>query len=168
MSENELNELKLESEDVVLEEAVKEVVVEEPAVAPEPEAETKPVVAEKAPLVVEEVVELEVTPPSVVETAEKVIASVEPVKKAKSKPSVENVNSAIGSSTADRGSVSPKKAAKSEEKVAVFSEKNVSWNGVGKLYRGYNIVSKKEADKWTTRSFARLATPEEFAREFGK
>lgn len=56
-----------------------------------------------------------------------------------------------------------------QETVAVYSSKNVSWDGVGKIKRGYNILPKDVADKWiTTRSHhARLATPEEVAKEFG-
>ena len=61
-----------------------------------------------------------------------------------------------------------KKAEKKKDTVAIFSTKNVTWPGVGKVYRGYNIVEKAEADQWLTRSHARLATPEEVAREFGK
>ena len=51
--------------------------------------------------------------------------------------------------------------------VAIHSTKNVVWEGVGKVEKGYNIVSKAEADKWLTRSHVRLATPEEVAREYG-
>ena len=57
---------------------------------------------------------------------------------------------------------------KSENKVAIHSTKNVSWSGVGKVYRGYNIVTQEQADKWLTRSHIRLATPEEVAKEFGR
>ncbi len=60
-----------------------------------------------------------------------------------------------------------KKAAVKEDKVAIHSERNVSWEGVGKIYRGFNIVSKDAADKWTTRSYVRLATPAEVAKEYG-
>ena len=73
------------------------------------------------------------------------------------------------------GSVKPKPKAdvkvnpKPEvEKVAVYSTKNVTWNGVGKVYRGYNIVTKEVADQWLTRSHIRIATPAEVAQEFGK
>ena len=55
-----------------------------------------------------------------------------------------------------------------EETVAVFSTRNVTWNGVGTVYRGYNIVKKSAADKWLTRDHIRLATPEEVAQEFKK
>lgn len=61
-----------------------------------------------------------------------------------------------------------KKAAKKEDTVAVYSSRNVTWNGVGKVYTGYNIVSKSAADQWLKRDHVRLATPEEVAREYGK
>ncbi len=62
--------------------------------------------------------------------------------------------------------VAPK--AKKSETVAIYSTRNVTWNGVGKVYIGYNIVDKAAADKWLSRSHTRLATPEEVAKEFGK
>lgn len=66
----------------------------------------------------------------------------------------------------------PKKAAKkvdaAKKTVALYSTKNVTWEGVGKVYRGYNIVSEDASEKWLTRSHIRLATPQEVAKEFGK
>ena len=59
-------------------------------------------------------------------------------------------------------------AKKSEKTVAIHSTKNVSWSGVGKVYRGYNIVTQEQADKWLTRNHTRLATPEEVAKELGR
>lgn len=62
-------------------------------------------------------------------------------------------------------------AAKTEvkvEKVAIHSTKNVTWSGVGKVYRGYNLVTPEQAEKWLTRSHIRTATPQEVAREFNK
>lgn len=53
------------------------------------------------------------------------------------------------------------------EKVAIYSNKNIFWNGTGKLIRGYNIVSKEASEKWLTRKDVRLATPEEVKREYG-
>lgn len=53
------------------------------------------------------------------------------------------------------------------DKVAVHSTRNVTWNGVGKVYTGYNIVTQEQADKWLTRDHIRLATPQEVAKEFG-
>ncbi len=79
-------------------------------------------------------------------------------------------NGVIGTGTVK---AKPKAAAKKqeavvEEKVAIHSTKNVTWTGVGKVYRGYNIVTKAAADKWLTRNHTRLATPEEVAKEFGR
>ena len=78
---------------------------------------------------------------------------------------------AIGATTAPRPAKKPsvgKKAPSKDDSVAVYSTKNVTWAEVGKVYRGYNIVSKDAAEKWLTRSHVRLATPEEVAKEFGK
>jgi hypothetical protein len=101
-----------------------------------------------------------------------VISSDLPDEKIKKVSAIGDVNGAIGSTTAQKKKT-PKKSAKataqeSEEKIAVFSTKNVTWPEVGKVYRGYNIVSKEAAEKWATRSHIRIATPEEFAEEFGK
>lgn len=59
------------------------------------------------------------------------------------------------------------KAEDSEEKVAIYSTKNVNWEGVGKVYKGYNIVTAENAEKWLTRSHVRSATPEEVKKAFG-
>ena len=63
-----------------------------------------------------------------------------------------------------------KAAPKTERKVtvAVHSTRNVVWENVGKIAKGYNILPKAEAEKWLTRSHVREATPEEIAREYGK
>lgn len=58
----------------------------------------------------------------------------------------------------------PKKA--KGEKVAIFSERNISWSGVGSLEKGYNIVTKEASEQWLTRPRVRLVEPEEIAREF--
>lgn len=55
-----------------------------------------------------------------------------------------------------------------KETIAIHSTRNVSWNGVGKVSVGYNIVTKSAADKWLTRGHIRLATPEEVAKEYNK
>jgi hypothetical protein len=54
------------------------------------------------------------------------------------------------------------------EKVAIYSVRNLSWNGVGELTRGYNIVTKENADKWITNKSVRTASPEEVKRAYGK
>lgn len=88
----------------------------------------------------------------------------------KEKPALGPVgNGAMGSTTVKE--VPKQKAAtkteKAVEKVAVHSTRNVTWSGVGKVYRGYNIVTQEQADKWLTRDHIRMATPEEVAKEFG-
>lgn len=57
---------------------------------------------------------------------------------------------------------------KKEKDSAVYSTRNTSWNGVGTLNIGYNIVTKEDADKWLTRKSVRIASPEEVARHYGK
>lgn len=57
---------------------------------------------------------------------------------------------------------------KPKEKVALFSNGNLYWNGVGALEKGYNIVTKEASVQWLTRKSVRLATPEEVAKHYGK
>ena len=54
--------------------------------------------------------------------------------------------------------------------VALFSERNVNWDGVGRLKLGYNIVSQEVADKWLASGSKkiRLASPEEVATKVAK
>jgi hypothetical protein len=54
------------------------------------------------------------------------------------------------------------------EKVALYSEKNLHWNGVGDLERGYNIVSKEDSEKWLVRQDVRIASPDEVSKFYGK
>jgi hypothetical protein len=61
----------------------------------------------------------------------------------------------------------PVKKDKKEKTVAIHSTRNVTWNGVGKVYRGYNIVDEETAEKWLTRDHIRIATPQEVAKEYG-
>lgn len=76
---------------------------------------------------------------------------------------------AISSAGANRKTQSVSTPPKSKtEDVAVHSTRNVSWLGVGKLIKGYNIVSKDSSEKWLTRDHVRLATPEEVASEYNK
>ncbi len=55
-----------------------------------------------------------------------------------------------------------------KEKVAVHSSRNIFWNGVGELSKGYNIVTKEDADKWVKHKAVRTASPEEVKRAYGK
>jgi hypothetical protein len=61
-----------------------------------------------------------------------------------------------------------KKKEISADAVAVYSLNNIHWSSVGKITKGYNIVSKEEAEKWVTHKSVRLATPEEVASFYGK
>ena len=81
---------------------------------------------------------------------------------------VSNEDNVIGSGSADKKEASKPKVTKEKDTVAVFSTRNVTWSGVGKVYRGYNIVTKEASEKWATRDHIRIATPEEVARDFGK
>lgn len=60
------------------------------------------------------------------------------------------------------------KSAEPEEKIAVFSLKNLFASGFGELNAGYNIVSKEASEKWLTHKAVRMATPEEVASYYGK
>jgi hypothetical protein len=51
--------------------------------------------------------------------------------------------------------------------VALFSTRDVTWEGVGTVKPGYNFVSQEQADKWIKRNHIRIVTPEEIELEFG-
>jgi hypothetical protein len=55
----------------------------------------------------------------------------------------------------------------SSDTVAIYSSKNISWQEVGTVSKGYNIVSKEASKQWLKRKDIRLASPEEVAKEFG-
>lgn len=54
------------------------------------------------------------------------------------------------------------------DRVALYSIKNLHWNGVGDLEKGYNIVSKEDSEKWLVRNDVRMATPDELTKFYGK
>lgn len=58
------------------------------------------------------------------------------------------------------------KSNKDQEKVAVYSSKNLFKYGVGELKIGYNIVTKEASEFWTTHEAVRTATPEEVANAY--
>ena len=60
------------------------------------------------------------------------------------------------------------KETKKDEKVALWSSKNIRWTGTGTLVKGYNIVTKEAAEKWLGKQGIRKATPEEVATYYGK
>ena len=136
----------------------------------------KPFVAENAPepVVVEtpaEPVPAPVAEPVVVDAPAPVV---EPVVEPVSEPVAEPVQAlgftntgAIGSMAADGPKKTVKPEHKDSDKVALYSTKNVRWEEVGSISRGYNIVTKDQADKWLTRAHVRIATPEEVKKAFG-
>jgi hypothetical protein len=95
--------------------------------------------------------------------------------KSESKPSSEkgatSVKSSredvIGSASADINQKPADTARPKKATVAIYSERNVNWVGVGKVSKGYNIVTPEQAKEWLTRNHVREATPEEVASEFG-
>ena len=74
---------------------------------------------------------------------------------------------AIGSMAADGPKNDIKPSADLSEKVAIHSTRSVRWEEVGSITKGYNIVTKAQADKWLTREHVRIATPEEVKKAFG-
>ena len=54
------------------------------------------------------------------------------------------------------------------EKIALYSERNLHWNGVGALEKGYNIVTKEASVKWLSHKSVREASPKEIAKHYGK
>jgi len=75
---------------------------------------------------------------------------------------------AIGSMAADgpKRDINPEQG--TGDKVAIYSTSNVRWEEAnGAIYKGVNIVTKEQADKWLTRSHVRIATPEEVQKVLG-
>jgi hypothetical protein len=51
--------------------------------------------------------------------------------------------------------------------VALFASRNLVWQGLGKLVKGYNIVSVDAADKWLTLDSVRSVDPSEVQAKLG-
>jgi len=102
-----------------------------------------------------------------IETNENGVITTPVKKRGKPAPSVMVVNGAIGSPGAERQD-KPKIVAepKKKETVAVYSSRNVKWEGVGEVKRGYNFVTPEQAKFWEKRIHIRLATPEEIKEAF--
>lgn len=50
--------------------------------------------------------------------------------------------------------------------IPLFSQRNIFWEGIGNLRKGYNVVSVEAADAWLTKSGVRVATNEELVKEY--
>ncbi len=116
----------------------------------------------------EEELEAEIVERSVSDTKEDDIVVSDD--KVEEKPSITSIDNGVIGVGSTESKPKPKKyeSKNSSEKVALFSERNVFWEGVGRIGKGYNITDAKDAEKWLTRKFVRLATPEEIKQEFGK
>lgn len=80
----------------------------------------------------------------------------------------ENVLSSKAADSALKRKVNTEKPKDDSEKIALWSNKNIRWTGVGTLTKGYNIVTKEAADQWLAKEGIREATPEEVASYYGK
>jgi len=91
-----------------------------------------------------------------------------PKKKNNPKASAETViNDTIGASISEEPKKEEvKKQEPKKQKVALYSTRNVFWEGVGEVQRGYNFVTPEQAEKWVTRIHIRVATPEEIKEVF--
>jgi hypothetical protein len=108
---------------------------------------------------------------TVISSDDNIIRGTEPEKRIPVSSSFSNEENVIGSRSADRVEAEKKDITtpkKEEEKTALFSEKNMHWQGVGHLKTGYNIVTKEAASKWLTKNVVREATPQEVATYYGK
>jgi hypothetical protein len=157
MSEETTNDVIPEAEDIVKETPAEEIVAEDKA-------------EEIAAPLLEEVKPVEAEP---VKEDSNTITNDQGKSNAEAQVMGEVANGVIGATTtkaAPKVKKEPKKTASEikNDDVAIYSSRNVYWDGVGRVSLGYNIVSKEAAAKWLTRSHVREASADEVAREFLK
>lgn len=142
-----------------------------------PKATRKPRATEKAAEESKVVTDVSLSAPKstvINEEGQKVIAGPPaPKPTRKSNINSEKENKTVSSRAADAAlaknpSNAKKEETKKDEKVALWSSKNIRWTGTGTLSKGYNIVTKEAADKWLSKEGIRKATPEEIATYYGK
>lgn len=159
------------SEEIKNEDVVPASVVEnEPIITPEVAEKAADLVAD---ILAEAKIEDASKPEEPAKEEQEVITNAQGKSNAEAQVMGEVGNGVIGATTAAEAPKAKKEPKKSSaviknDDVAVYSTRNVHWDGVGKLSVGYNIVSKEAAEKWLTRSHVRAAAPEEVAREFLK
>lgn len=130
--------------------------------------------AEEAPVEISNVIIEEMDNNSTTEDGQTVITGPKKMKPARvSNMHSKDESNTIGSRAADRAlnnRFKEQKAARQQEekKIAIWSDKNIRWTGVGSLTKGYNIVSEEAADKWLDKEGIRKATPQEVATYYGK
>lgn len=78
-----------------------------------------------------------------------------------------NENGVLISAQPERVKTTPSNVDPHAGKVAIHSDRNLSWSGVGKINKGYNFVTREVADKWLVHRAVREASPEEVAAHYG-
>jgi hypothetical protein len=105
------------------------------------------------------------------EPEEKIIGSTTIVKEKRKVSSNTKVNEekvlTVGSADNFKNKKFEEKKMVLENKIPIHSEKNMHWNGIGSIKKGYNIVTEEAADLWLTRKGIRKATAEEVASHYG-
>lgn len=104
------------------------------------------------------------------ESYENIVKAAEPVKRVPTSSSATNEDGIVTSKAAETFKTTKEENEKENDpsKVALHSEKNLHWAGVGAIKKGYNIVNKEVARLWLTRRGIRKANPEEVAAYYGK
>ena len=105
------------------------------------------------------------------EEGQKIITGPKKSKPVKNSNMKQNDDNILGSRAADRSFnklISDETPKKNNDKVALWSNKNIRWTGIGALTKGYNIVTEEASEKWLDKDGIRKATPEEVATYFGK
>lgn len=83
------------------------------------------------------------------------------------RPDENNVVTVGSANTFKKDKESLSKKTNVDDKIALYSEKNMNWAAIGKVNKGYNIVTKEAAEMWLTRKGVRKATPQEVATHYG-
>jgi hypothetical protein len=151
-------------------------VVESPEEAEVPVENKKTATEKVAEKIVEETgVEIEniviEAAPEVKEEGQKVITGPAKPKRKLSSNVENNDENVFNSKAADRSFkkiIEEEPEKKNDNKVALWSNKNIRWDGIGTLKKGYNIVTKEASESWLSRNGIRKATPEEIATFYGK
>lgn len=106
--------------------------------------------------------------------AENVIGSIraESVNVEPESSTVSNENNVVSSRPAEKSfnKILPQEQKKTDDKIILYSEKNLHWQEAGTLKIGYNIVTKEASEKWLSLGSGkgvREATPEEVATHYG-
>lgn len=103
---------------------------------------------------------------SAVNTEDQKVISVPESRKSDKASADSVINNTIGASIPEELKKSEPAKKAEPKKVALYSTRNVMWDGVGEVFRGYNFVTPEQAELWLTRIHIREATPEEIKEAF--